>query len=336
MSTFLITGGSGFIGYHLSKYILKRDHKVVIYDNFSDYYSPDLKWMNARDCQKLGAKIVVGDILDKKLLAKTISDDDVERVIHLAGQPGVRYSTIHPDVTLRVNTEGTSNVLNISRECNVSRVVISSTSSVYGQAMFLPINEAHPTNPISFYGVSKLAMEKLVDVTRYLFTEFDSVVVRPFTVVGSRQRPDMAINKFVRWAMTDTPITVFGDGNQTRDWTHVENMAQGFYLAATHPKARNQNFNCGAGTRISVNDVLRIVSEVTNRELTIEHVIMNKADVKDTFADISKMKHLLGYNPKQTIFDAIEEFTEFFLNTNLTDNGELLSQSKLVEIIPSN
>jgi len=335
MSTFLITGGSGFIGYHLTKYILKKEHKAIIYDNFSDYYSPELKWMNARECQKLGAKIVTGDILDKKLLAKTISEEGVERLIHLAGQPGVRYSTINPDVTLRINTEGTSNVLNISRECNVSRVVISSSSSIYGQAMFLPINEAHPLNPISFYGVSKLAAEKLVDVTRYLFPEFDSVIVRPFTVVGSRQRPDMAINKFVRWALTDTPITVFGDGNQTRDWTHVSNMVQGFYLAATHPKARNQNFNCGAGTRISVNEVLQIVSEVTNCELTIEHVIMNKADVKDTFADISKMKYLLGYNPKYTIFDAIEEFTEFFISTNLTRDGKILSHSKLLETVPT-
>jgi UDP-glucose 4-epimerase len=141
----------------------------------------------------------------------------------------------------------------------------------------------------------------------------------------------MAINKFIRWALSETPITVFGDGNQTRDWTHVRNMAQGFYLAATHPKAKNQNFNCGAGTRISVNKVLDVVSEVTGKDLIIEHVIMNKADVKDTFADISKAKYLLGYDPKQTIFDAIEEFTQFFLETNLSKDGTLLPQSKLVK-----
>jgi nucleoside-diphosphate-sugar epimerase len=286
--------------------------------------------MNAQECQNLGASIVVGDILDKKLLAKTLSEERIDRVIHLAGQPGVRYSTINPDSSIRVNTEGTSNILSVSRECNVSRVVVSSSSSVYGQAMYLPINEVHPKTPISFYGVSKLAAEQLVDVSRYLFPDFDAVVVRPYTVVGSRQRPDMAINKFVRWALTKTPITVFGDGNQTRDWTHVRNMAQGFYLAATHPKAKNQTFNCGAGTRISVNKVLDIVSEVTGQDLIIEHVIMNKADVKDTFADISKAKHSLGYNPKQTIFDAIEEFTQFFMETNLTKDGNLLPQSKLV------
>ncbi|NHJ48815.1 MAG: NAD-dependent epimerase/dehydratase family protein [Asgard group archaeon] len=330
MTNFMITGGAGFIGYHLSKYILEKGHKVVIYDNFADYYSPELKWMNAQECQNEGAKIVVGDILDKKLLAKTLSEEGIDRVIHLAGQPGVRYSTINPDSSIRVNTEGTSNILTVSRECNVSRVVVSSSSSVYGQAMYLPINEAHPKTPISFYGVSKLAAEQLADVSRYLFPDFDTVVVRPFTVVGSRQRPDMAINKFVRWALTKTPITVFGDGNQTRDWTHVRNMAQGFYLAATHPKAKNQNFNCGAGTRISVNKVLDVVSEVTGQDLIIEHVIMNKADVKDTFADISKAKYSLGYDPKQTIFDAIEEFTQFFMETNLTKDGNLLPQSKLI------
>jgi UDP-glucose 4-epimerase len=333
MTNFIVTGGAGFIGYHLTKYILEREHKVVIYDNFADYYSTELKWMNALECEQLGAKIVKGDILDKKLLAKTISENEITQVIHLAGQPGVRYSTINPDATLRTNTEGTSNVLTVSRECNVERVVISSTSSVYGHAMYLPINEAHPLNPISFYAVSKLATEQLANVSRYLFPEFDIVVIRPYTVVGSRQRPDMGINRFVRWAMTKTPITIYGDGSQTRDWTHVRNMAQGFYLAAIHPKANNQTFNCGAGTRISVNEVLELVSEITDRDLTLEYFPENRADVKHTYADVSKIKHLLGYDPKHTIYDAVEEFTDFFLEFNLSKDGSLLSQSKLVNTI---
>jgi len=326
----MITGGAGFIGYHLTKYLLEKETKVVIFDNFSDYYSPELKWMNALECQKLGAKVVQGDILDKKQLAKTISEEDCERVIHLAAQPGVRYSTINPDVSLRINVEGTSNVLTVARECNVSRVVVSSSSSVFGSTVFLPMNEGHPKNPISFYGVSKLAKEQLIATSNYLYPEFDTVIIRPFTVVGARQRPDMAINKFVSKAMASEPITVFGDGKQTRDWTNVENMAQAFFLAATKPKAKNQTFNIGAGTRISVNTVLKYISEITNRELLIEYAEMNKADVQDTFADISKAKLLLGYQPNKTIIDAIEDFTEFWLTKNYSQAVHQTTSSETV------
>ena len=313
MTTILVTGAAGFIGYHLTKYLLERDLKVVGYDNFSDYYNPELKLKNAQEVEKLGAKIVDGDILDKKSLARIIEKENCDRVIHLAAQPGVRYSTINPDKSLRINVEGTSNVLNVSRECNVTRVVIASSSSVFGSTIFMPMNEGHPKNPISFYGVSKLATENLVSVCRHLYPEFETTIVRPFTVVGARQRPDMSINIFVSKAMTDEAITVFGDGNQTRDWTNVENMAQAFHLAAMKPAAKNENFNIGAGTRISVNNVLEIVSEVTNRDLHLEYAEMNKADVRDTFADISKAKMLLGYNPRKTIYDAIEDFTEFWI-----------------------
>lgn len=313
MTAILVTGAAGFIGFHVTKYLLERDIKVVGFDNFSDYYNPELKWKNAQEVEKLGATIVKGDILDKKTLARTIEKEGCDRVIHLAAQPGVRYSTINPDKSLRINVEGTSNVLNVSRECNVSRVVISSSSSVFGPTIFMPMNEGHPRNPISFYGVSKLTTENLVSVCRHLYPEFETTIIRPFTVVGARQRPDMAINIFVSKAMTDEQITVFGDGKQTRDWTNVENMAQAFHLAATKPAAKNENFNVGAGTRISVNKVLKIVSEVTNRELHLEYAEMNKADVHDTFADISKAKRLLGYVPKKTIYDAIEDFTEFWI-----------------------
>ncbi len=313
MTRLLVTGGAGFIGYHVSKYLLQRGLEVVVFDNFSDYYSPHLKRMNAHEIEKLGAKIVDGDILNKKALASTIENERCRRVIHLAAQPGVRYSTINPDKSLRINVEGTSNVLNISRECNLDRVVVTSSSSVFGPTIFMPINEEHPKNPMSVYGVSKYTTELLVSVFRHLYPEFDTTIIRPFTVVGARQRPDMAINKFVSKVMTSSPITVFGDGSQTRDWTHVENMAQAFHLAALKPKAKNQDFNIGAGSRISVNVVLEMVSQITNRGLSIEYTEMNKADAKDTFADISKAKKLLGYDPKKNIYDAIEDFTEFWL-----------------------
>jgi len=317
MTNVLVTGGAGFVGYHVSKHFLQEGKEVVIYDNFADYYDPLIKWMNAKELEELGAKVVIGDILDKNNLINTMMQEKVNAIIHLAAQPGVRYSTKNPDKSIRVNVEGTSNVLDAARTNKVPRVVVTSSSSVYGTTEYLPMDEKHPKNPISYYGASKLSSEQVVNVTRHLYPEIETVIFRPFTVVGARQRPDMAINLFVSKAMQKETITVLGDGNQTRDWTHVENMAQAYYLATVKEKAKGQDFNVGAGTRISVNEVLQMVSEVTNRTLQLEHKKMDKADVRDTFANIDKAKKLLGYNPKKTLFDAVEDFTEHWLNNNL-------------------
>ncbi len=328
MTNFLITGGAGFIGHHLAKYLLGMDEKVTIYDSFSDYYSPYLKWRNARDVEDLGGTIVEGNILSKKQLVKAIHKNKIETVIHLAAQPGVRYSTENPEMALRINVEGTSNVLSVSRENDVRKAVITSSSSVFGATQYMPMDEEHSTEPISFYGVSKLTSEKLVTVCNHLYPEFDTTILRPFTVVGARQRPDMAINIFISRVLNRETINIFGNGNQTRDWTHVGNIVQAFHLAATMPKAKHQIFNVGAGTRISVNEVLAIVAEVTDIEPILEYSEMNKADVKDTFADIGKAKRLLGYHPKKTIYDAVEDFTQYWEDVNY---GKLLASEKLIE-----
>ncbi|MHA1556673.1 MAG: NAD-dependent epimerase/dehydratase family protein [Candidatus Heimdallarchaeota archaeon] len=328
MTNFLITGGAGFIGHHLAKYLLGMEEKVTIFDCFSDYYSPYLKWKNARDVEKLGGTIVEGNILSKRELEKAISKNNIDTVIHLAAQPGVRYSTENPEMALRINVEGTSNVLSVSRENGVKKAVITSSSSVFGATQQMPMDENHPTNPISFYGVSKLTTEKLVAVCNHLYPEFDTSILRPFTVVGARQRPDMAINIFVSRILNRETITIFGDGNQTRDWTHVGNMVQAFYLAAIKPKAKHQIFNVGAGTRISVNQVLAIVAEVTGIDPILKYTEMNKADVKDTFADIGKAKRLLGYHPRKTISDAVVDFAQYWEDVNY---GKLLASEKLIE-----
>ncbi len=331
MTTVLVTGGAGFIGYHLTKYLLARGLKVVIFDNFSSYYSPQLKKINALECQKLGAKIIEGDILNRQMLFQTIENEQCSKIVHLAAQPGVRYSSIHPEKTLRVNVEGTANILEAVQKLDIQRVILTSSSSVFGSAFYLPINENHPKKPVSIYGTSKLMVEQMAEVYRYLYPNLDIVIIRPFTVVGAKQRPDMAINKFVSCALEEKKITVFGDGWQTRDWTHVENIAQGFYLALTKEKARNQTFNIGNGSRISVNEVLKLIAKITNHELQLIFSPRNKADIKDTFADISKAKQLIGYHPQKTIFDAIEDFTEFYLAEKFGKGFENISRKVLFE-----
>ena len=163
----LVTGGAGFIGYHLTKYLLARGLKVVIFDNFSSYYSPQLKKINALECQKLGAKIIEGDILNRQMLFQTIENEQCSKIVHLAAQPGVRYSSIHPEKTLRVNVEGTANILEAVQKLDIQRVILTSSSSVFGSAFYLPINENHPKKPVSIYGTSKLMVEQMAEVYRY-------------------------------------------------------------------------------------------------------------------------------------------------------------------------
>jgi UDP-glucose 4-epimerase len=188
--------------------------------------------------------------------------------------------------------------------------VISSSSSVFGSKQYLPIDEKHPKNPISYYGVSKLTTEKIVDVFRYLHKEMDVSIVRPFTVVGARQRPDMALNVFVTKAFKNKTIPIYGDGSQTRDWTHASNIAHGFYLAATKTTAKNESFNIGSGISTSVNETLDLISEISGKKLKIDYQEFYKADVKDTLADIKKAKKLLGYQPVRTLREAIQEFID--------------------------
>ncbi|MBD3192522.1 MAG: NAD-dependent epimerase/dehydratase family protein [Candidatus Heimdallarchaeota archaeon] len=277
-----------------------------------------MKQRNSRDLQLLGAKIIKGDILNFHRLNKTIQKvptiigEECTYIFHLAVQAGVRYSTINPEKTLRINVEGTSNVIKAAQKNQIQRLIVTSSSFVFGSQKYLLINEAHPKNPRSYYGASKLATENLVKVTRHLYPDQEITVIRPFTVVGARQRPDMAINIFISRAMQEETIQIFGDGTQTRDWTHVDNMAQAFYLAAIKEKAKNETFNIGTGTRISVNQVLAMIQEYTEKELKINYTDFDKTDVKDTYAHIAKAKRLLNYYPKKTIEDAIQDFTNYW------------------------
>lgn len=309
MTNVLVTGGVGFIGYHLCKLLVKKGYNVCLIDNFSDYYSVKLKRLNAADLTELGTKIIKGSILDKKLLFKHITSD-IDTVFHFAAQPGVRHSTKNPEQSLRINVEGTSQILSVCIEQKIRKIVVASSSSVFGLKDYLPIDEEHPKNPISYYGVSKLAVEHLVKVSNRLFPDLDVSVIRPFTVIGPRQRPDMAINYFVSNVLKEKPISVYGNGNQTRDWTHVNNIVEAAYLMSIKPKARNEDFNIGSGIRTSVNDVLKIIANNTGMECKINNIPVDKADVDDTLANITKAKEILGYQPKKSIDIAIKEFIQ--------------------------
>ena len=302
----LITGGAGFIGSHLAMKFNNAD----IYDSLTDYYSLKLKNYNKKLIIQKG-----NHFFNKDIKYIDLSNSDYEYIFHLAAQPGVRYSVEHPIDVLKTNLISTLELLEKIRKSNIEikRFVFISSSSVFGKIKYLPIDEEHPKDPISPYGASKLSAEKYVQ-NYFLHYGIPTVIIRPFTVVGARQRPDMGLHKFISSMVEDKPLIIYGDGNQTRDWTHIDNIINGILLASKKKGAIGENFNIGNGAKISVNEVINKINSFLNKKYKIINKPRNIADPIDTQADISKARKILEYNPIKNIDDAIKEQLYFYLN----------------------
>jgi len=307
MSKIVITGGAGFIGSHIGEALARAGHIVVLVDNLDDYYSPKLKKRNI-DCvlRSGNATFVKADVTDIDALRRIINKD-VDYVFHEAAQPGVRISVEDPFKPNNVNVLGTLNVLQASLEAGVKRVINASSSSVYGKVKYLPFDENHPTQPISPYGVSKLAAEHYCRVF-YEVYGLPTVSLRYFTVYGPRMRPDLAISIFTKNMLSNKPITIFGDGNQTRDFTYIEDVVEANMQLLRTNKADGKAINIGSGNRISVNNLVAYLGEVTGTNPTVVYTETRKGDAEHTLADISLAKKLIGYNPKVSIQEGLERF----------------------------
>jgi len=305
----LVTGGAGFIGSHLADKLLERHNIVVAYDNFSPYYSG--KERNVRNnVDNPNYHLVKADILDFGALSQAMKDVDV--VFHLAAQPGVRYSIEHALEVSQINVSGTVNVLEAARQKRVRKVVYASSSSVYGNPKCMPVGEEHPLDPISPYGVSKLAAEKYCQVYRRLY-EMDIVILRYFTVYGPRQRPDMAIHRFVDQIFESKAPVVYGDGKQTRDFTYIDDIVVGTIKAAEIEGYAGEAFNLGGGHRVSVNDLLKRLIKLCRKENVVKPIYEHAklGDVTDTHADISKARRILGFEPKTDVEGGLRNFIEW-------------------------
>mgnify|MGYP001051195653 FL=1 len=246
----LVTGGAGFIGSHLVERLLEMENEVVCLDSLSTYYTG--KEDNIKEClPQKRFHFVRGDILDTPSLLAAAAG--CEFVFHLAAQPGVRYSLEHPEEVTRVNVEGTINVLEASRRIDAKRLIFASSSSVYGVPRYLPINEDHPTEPLSPYGASKLCAEEFCRSYSRLHG-IDVAILRYFAAYGPRQRPDMAIRKFVSAVLDGTSPTIFGTGDQTRDFTYVDDIVAGTLLAASASSANSTILNLGSGRSVKVSE----------------------------------------------------------------------------------
>jgi UDP-glucose 4-epimerase len=289
----LITGGAGFIGSHLAERCLERGWRVVAVDAFTDYYDEQLKRRNvARVLGAAGYDLIAADLLELDLNELV---GPVARVFHLAAQPGVRISWEQFELYTRLNVIATHRLLEAARNASLERVVIASSSSVYGDAETLPTREDIAPCPVSPYGVTKVATEQLAHVYWRNFG-VPTVCLRYFTVYGPRQRPDMAFNRLVSRALDGEPFEVYGDGEQTRDFTFVADAVAGT-VAASERGRPGAAYNIGGGSNRSMNSVLETLSSLLGRPVERVYREPQRGDARDTAADISRARGDLGYEP---------------------------------------
>jgi UDP-glucuronate 4-epimerase len=306
----LVTGGAGFIGSHVSERLLGLDHEVVCFDDFNDFYDPEIKKRNIE--KALTHKrytLFTGDILDRELLDRVFADG-FDLVAHFAAYPGVRPSIERPAKYQRVNVEGTSNLLERCSRNAVQRFIFASSSSVYGGRTEVPFKESDDImRPISPYAASKVAGEALCHTYHHLYG-LDVRMLRFFTVYGPRQRPEMAIHKFASLMQRGDPIVVFGDGAMSRDYTFVSDIVDGVVAAVD----RCQGFeviNLGGSRTTSLERLVEVLSERLGVEPNVEHKPHQPGDVPITFADVTRAKQLLGWEPRVGIEEGIDRFCDW-------------------------
>ena len=291
----LVTGCAGFIGSHLTDSLLADGHEVVGVDCFNDNYARDYKRANLEEALAWKEFDFVPLDLSRGDLASLV--EQVEVVYHLAAEPGVRSSWGPRFANYeRNNITATQHLLEACRNWPEKRFVFASSSSIYGQAETLPTPEDVVPRPFSPYGVTKLAAEHLCQAYHANYG-VATVTLRYFSVYGPRQRPDMGLNNFCRAALEERPLTVFGDGLQTRDFTYVDDVVAASRAAATVPEAIGGIYNIGGGSRVSVNEALELLAEYSGRRLDVERLDIERGDVRDTGADTALASRELGFSP---------------------------------------
>ena len=310
----LITGGAGFIGHHLAAALIKRGDTVSLLDNFNDYYDPEIKRRNVRDLEAMGGVTAhTVDILDRDGLRSVFETDPPEAVVHLAAWAGVRPSLEKPALYTDVNVTGTVNMLEMAKEFSTGCFIFGSSSSVYGGSGRVPFAEDDPVaRPISPYAATKRAGELLCHTYAHNFA-MRVTCLRFFTVYGPRQRPDLAIHKFARLMAEDREIPFFGDGDSRRDYTFVDDIVSGI-LAAMEKNFPFEIFNLGESQTISLTELVASLEEAFGKKARLARLPEQTGDMKVTYADISRARKMLGYNPQTPFREGIGLFADWFRN----------------------
>lgn len=314
MKKLLITGGAGFIGSHLVDRLLSTDvERIEVIDDLNDFYDPSIKYANIREHIKdPRCNISKIDIRDRAALLPIFQRDNFDCVVHLAARAGVRPSLSEPQLYSETNINGTVNLLELARQNNIKQFVFGSSSSVYGINAKVPFSEDDPIRqPISPYAATKAAGELLCHTYSHLYG-LRCVCLRFFTVYGPRQRPDLAIHKFAKLITERKPIPVFGDGTTRRDYTYVDDIIDGVMAAIAYNKTNYEVINLGESRTVELNELISLLEAELDTHAIIDRQPPQPGDVPQTFADISKARALLGYNPKTQIEEGLRRFVEWF------------------------
>lgn len=305
--TCLVTGVAGFIGSHLAERLIKENFDVIGIDSFEDYYSRRMKEDNIKELLTAEKFKFIEDNLLYVNLPKILKD--VNYIFHMAAQAGVRSSWGDSfSIYTNNNILATQRLLEAAKDIPIKKFIIASSSSVYGDAKEFPLREDMIVKPISPYGVSKLAAENLC----FLYWKnygVPTVSLRYFTVYGPRQRPDMAFHKFINAILESKEIEVYGDGNQTRDFTYISDIVEATVSAIDAPDG--EIFNIGGGSRVGLNEAINIIEELMQKEAKIKFISYQKGDVRDTFADLTKANNLMKYKPKVRLREGLKEEIEW-------------------------
>jgi UDP-glucuronate 4-epimerase len=310
MSHYLVTGAAGFIGARTSTMLIEQGHTVVGIDNINDAYDPRIKDYRLKKLQALnGFKFHKHDISEKSSI-ELFKNEKFDGVINLAARAGVRFSVENPWVFLESNVMGTLNMLEVCRQYGCKKFIIASTSSIYGENPEYPTPEtASSSEPMQPYAASKKGAEALAHSYHHLF-DIDVTVVRYFTVYGPAGRPDLAIFRFVKWIMEGEPIRINGDGNQSRGFTYVDDIARGT-IAALKPLGY-EIINLGGHEVISINGLVELVEELTGKKANVQYGPPNLADMFMNQANVTKAREMLGWNPQVNLTEGIGNLIEWY------------------------
>lgn len=308
----LVTGGAGFIGSHACEHFLQHGHRVIALDNFDAYYSQDQKRRNlAAALTNANFRLVEGDYGDRLAVSKLLQAETFDVVLHLAAQAGVRPSIADPLKYERVNVGNLISLLEAMREHGPRQIVAASSSAVYGNSTPVPFREDAPClHPLSPYAATKRASEIFLGTYRQLYS-YKIIIVRPFTVYGPRQRPDMAIAAFARKILLNQPITLFGDGSSARDYTFVGDIVAGLAAAVEKFPVEFGVYNLGGSSPISLSGLVAALEKATGKQAKVERTAMQAGDMERTYADITKAGKDLGYAPKTSLAEGLEQTVEW-------------------------
>lgn len=312
MHKIFITGIAGFIGFHLAKKLQELGFYVSGCDNFNSYYDPSLKHQRASYLQKLGILVLNCDLNDSEVIKQHLKKGFISHLVHLAAQAGVGYSMTHPESYVHSNLSGFFQILEIVRKNPQIKLIYASSSSVYGKTAEIPFCETAPTDhPSSFYGATKKCNEVMAESYHKLYN-LHCTALRFFTVYGPWGRPDMAYFSFTKAILQNQPISVFGEGKLMRDFTYIDDIINGIIASLQKSNGCNDTFNLGHHKPYSILELISCLENLLEKKAVIEFLPTPPGDVYITYADISKSKNILAYDPKTDLQEGLFHFVKWY------------------------